>query len=487
MQPGFRGPQKLAMVAPNVLRNVLWTIGQMDTTILLPLASFLVCFASYRLARKKHAFNPVPLFLVVFCCYNILPFLVMHFLPAPTELLLGSSSVYYGSESVSKIAWIVLACSLAALTGQVIGTLPVPVRPYRRAHAGTGVYARSNVKLLQAIFVMLFAAALGVVWQLRGFLFSGYRAGFAVDMSEVVQRGTLSSSFTLLFVAYLFLWYIHRTQNNVAISRIAFRLNTLAVLTIAVCLLSLGGRLYVASAGLTFLTAASAFPVARPSSTSSSRPRVPQWVLLTLMAIGSSLVGVWRLGGVPSIAALLTNMITEPLFVSISLASLVALNRIPVLSLPNLLLGDAVGLLPATIFPDKIHRLFAIRQVFAVESPLGGLNGLASLIANFGWLGAVYVILAISLCLTWISRMVGRGTGPRGLGKLTFIIGSTLPLLSLLRDPPVVSVYKYLLQNAICWPLALAFLTRLRLFPKRVPRGMKDPSAKKSGVPEELA
>jgi hypothetical protein len=426
------------------------------------LAALAFVCASFRLQPRLGRFKPVPLLLGLFFCYNALPFIIVSLMPDLTEVLLASTFTYYRPDNLDAIGVLVLACTCAGFVGQLAATPRRRFRPVReRVSTAEQTPLRppaSGRKLVFAAFWSLALIAAAMLWQLREFLFSGYHESFGDDQGEVLLRGSLSSVFSLLFVSYLFLWYSDDRRRPQKIDRL-FWVSTGVIAGVAAGLLSMGGRLYIASAAITFIS----LRLSRANPSALQLHGRWKSMLGTVALIGAAAsVGIWRSQRDFTVAAVFANLLAEPLYVSISLASLFASNSIPALQFPFFLLEDAVGLLPGSLYPAKLERFFAIGNAYAMESPVGGLSGMASLVANFGWLGTILVIGLLCFTLTRISQAVARRPGSRA-PQLAFVIAATFPLLSLLRDPFVVSFYKNLLQNSLLWPclLTLAVGTRL--------------------------
>jgi len=441
------------------------------------ISAIALVWVSLRLPPALGRFKPVPLLLGLFLCYNAAPFLTVLWLPELTEELLRSTFDFYKSDNLILIGLEVLACTAAGVMGQWAAT---PGRARRRklrplVAAAASASSPTGRTLLPRAFWAIAVVSAGLLWQLRGALFSGYHDGFTDNEGELLLRGTLSSLFSLVFITYLFLWYSgdpvafpkRRTNRH-------FWASSAVTAAVGLCLMSMGGRLYIASAAITLICLRLA--MAPPGSTGGGWKSVLKVVSLVLVAAS---VGLWRAQNDFTAAAVFANALAEPLYVSISLASLFASNPLPVLQFPSFLLGDAVGLLPSSLYPDKLDRFFAISQAYAIESPVGGLNGLASLIVNFGWLGTIVLMGLLCYAVTRLSYAAARARGVRAHAlRLSFVLATTFPLLSLLRDPVVIAVYKNLLQNSLVWPGLLTLVLGMPLFGRRLrPPACPSPTA----------
>lgn len=421
------------------------------------LLTLVVVAGSFAVRSPLGRFKPVPVMLLIFASYNALPFLAVAALPELAELMLSDAYAYYRGDTLLAIASLSLGCVTAGLVGLLVGSAPRPPTPGKamlERKVEPDSTQRRRLVLGACAFALFLTAACVLVWTLRGFLFAGYHEAFGENQGEVLLRGSLSSLFTLLFVSYLFTWFANDCPaRSLQRRRGLFWISTMALLGVGLALLSLGGRLYGVSAIVTVLAMRAVQAAMRGDAPGSA---LKLWGTVGLLLATVAAIGVWRVQNDFNTLAVLINLLAEPLFVSISLTSLFGANTVPALDFPSLLLTDAIGILPSAVYPDKLDRLFAIADVYRVDSPAGGLNGLASLSANFGWLGAIAVSGVLCFVVARLSFVVARRQASPPL-RLVYVIAVTFPLLSLCRDPYVISVYKNLLQNSLVWPLLLAY------------------------------
>jgi hypothetical protein len=400
------------------------------------------------------AYRPVALLGALLLVYDVLPFVLVGLFTDRADALLGGMVEHYAIDRTVPIVALVVAMLAAACLGQAavtrsqsFGTGRAPVlRPLPSCE-------ESNRLSGVLFFWPLAFVAVILVVQLRGFLFGGYHETLGDDTTEIVRRGALSSVFVLMLVAHLFAW----TPRELPARRHPQQLASVLVLAaIGLALLSMGGRLYVVSAlllvGMLWLSR-------RPRGRRVASARRTAGVVALALG-GIALVGIWRSSGDLSPESVLVNLLAEPGFVSISLASLFSQNEVPALSWPVHLLGDVVGVLPASVYPDKLDRLFSIRDAFDVASPFGGLNGLTSLVANVGWAGAIAVSGLLGALATAATGWAARSPAS-ARRRLLVVVATALPALSLHRDPFVISVYKNFLQNAVVFPLVLVVASHL--------------------------
>jgi len=440
------------------------------------LLTLVLACSSFAVRSPLGSFKPVPLMLIIFSSYNVLPFLVVSTTPELAEVLLRDTFSHYSASNMLAVVGLALACVIAGLLGLIIASHAASLwrTTTRRIQQIESNHLQARrLAFGVAIYTLIMIVISLLLWTLREFLFAGYHEAFGNDQNEVLLRGSLSSLFTLLFVSYLFTWFANEFPAiPLRRRRILFWSMTLGLLFVGLALLSMGGRLYCVSAVVTMIA------LRAMQSSMRARKSVSSWKLLGLVGllIGAvASIGIWRTQSDFNVLAVIINLLAEPVFVSISLVSLFGANDVPAIAFPSLLLGDAVGVLPSAIYPEKLERLFAISGVYQVESPVGGLSGLASLSANFGWLGAIVVFGLICFVVARLSFFVAR---PQTLSPLrvVYVVAVTFPLLSLCRDPFVISVYKNLMQNSLLWPLALTLAGQMVLVRRLAPRGLATPA-----------
>ncbi len=424
----------------------------MNTLLILAasLWSIAMLIVSLRLPTPLGRYRPASLLIALLCAYNVVPFLLVGLFRTEAEALISGVFEYYAPDRLVALLGYVAAVTTSTVGGQALALHlgGRQRRQGRRAPVWFPASAMDSRRAGMVAFWLATALAATLSYQLRGLLLGGYHESFGEDDAEVFHRGTLSSAFVLMLVAYLFVRFVSQGRWLAKPHRLADLASTLALLGIGGALLSLGGRLYVVSALVLLLM----LRASRNAAPLRNARRL--WLLTGAGMTAISLVGLWRTDADFSITALLINLLSEPGFVSISLASLMGANAVPALHAPTFLLGDAVGLAPAFVYPDKINRLFSLRQEFDVSSPFGGLNGLASTTANFGWAGAIVVAFLLGAATTAFSVWASRAS-PYARRRWVVVVATALPALSLYRDPFVISVYKNLLQNAIVFPLLL--------------------------------
>lgn len=414
--------------------------------------AFGAMLVSLRLPAPLGTYRPVALYGALLLAYDVLPFVLVGAFPNDAEALLGGAFEYYTPDRLPLLVGFAAMLLSAVCAGQAVVTwLAGPASARRRSWRWLPSTSAGNRTAGLASFWILAIFAALLVIQLRDLLLGGYHESLGDDTLEVVQRGALSSVFMLMLVSYLFAWQPQGAGRPGArpAAPVSARLaSTTVLLAVGLALLSLGGRLYVVSA----LLVVALLRASRAAPGPGSRRRT--WIYATFALAAVAVIGVWRTQGDVSVGGLAINLLAEPGFVSISLASLFAVNSIPALHAPTFLIGDAVGVLPAFLYPDKLDRLFSLREEFDVSSPVGGLNGVASLVANFGWAGAIVVALLASMAASALCHWAARSPAT-SRRRFVVVVVTALPALSLFRDPFVISVYKNLAQNAIFFPLLL--------------------------------
>jgi len=287
------------------------------------------------------------------------------------------------------------------------------------------------------LFLLPFAVAIVAAYAiaLRHQFFAGYAGLWNGDAGP---RGSFTAS-AMLLLDLTFLYVVMRRTSTrpwwANIFVVSFALTS-------VLLLSLGGRLYVASAILMALVYRTQFV---------ARARTRTVVLGGIIGVvGAGLTGIVRLGGSLSITTLAANIASEPLFTSFSLIQFLSRQRFAWWNFPRFLAGDLINLVPTAIFPDKARYLLDPEAFgYVVFSPLGALNSFFSLTINFGVIGALIPLFALGLMLSLLQRQ------PAKLLRIIYAILSGWLAFTFFRDPFAVSVVKNMLEFGVLAPLAI--------------------------------
>jgi len=279
------------------------------------------------------------------------------------------------------------------------------------------------------------AVVAAYAFALRHQFFAGYSGLWNGDAGP---RGSFTAAAMLLLdVAFLHVVMRRPTRRRwwANIFVVSFALTSLL-------LLSLGGRLYVASAILMAL-------VYRTQFVEKARTRT---VILggVLGVLGAGLTGIVRLGGALSITTLAANIASEPLFTSFSLIQFLSRQRFEWWNFPRFLLGDLINLVPTSLFPDKARYLLDPEAFgYVVFSPLGALNSFFSLTINFGVIGALIPLFALGLTLSLLQRQ------PAKLLRIVYSILTGWLAFTFFRDPFAVSVVKNMLEFGVLVPFGI--------------------------------
>jgi hypothetical protein len=298
-------------------------------------------------------------------------------------------------------------------------------------------------RLLRLFLPVAFGIMLLYAWQLRGQLFVGYRYEVTAAAS---MRGTLSATSVLLLVLCLLraaetpAWPRTRTGwRGVATDPFAIAYAVSAMLT-----LSLGGRLYVASAAIMALVYHTVY-----------RRRLPLLRALTfaLMAmLLAGIAGLLRFGYAPSPIGILVNLLVEPLFTSFSLLHFLAQDNAPWIAAPRFLLSDLLNLVPSALFPGKAEYLLDPRDYgYAIFTPLGALHSYLSLMINFGRIGAPLVVFALGTGLAVLKRKRSP------LARTAYAMLTGWLAFTFFRDPFSVSIVKNMIEFSILVPTLIVW------------------------------
>jgi len=310
--------------------------------------------------------------------------------------------------------------------------------------AGPGPIGRSESvlpfapRLLAFMLPLALAVTAAYAWQLRSELFTGYSRIAEVAGSP---RGPLSAASLLLLVMLL----LDRAARHGASAdrRRWTYLFGLAYLAPALLLLSAGGRLYVASAGLIVLAFRTNY---------EKRLALRTALALTALAfVGAGVVGIVRSGGRLSLLGLAANIFAEPLFTSFSMLDFVGRGNFPLWNVPRFLLGDLVNLVPGVLLPGKAALLLRPEDYgYSSYAPVGAQSAFFSLMINFGVVGSLAVVGAMGFGLSLLRQFEAP------LIRVVYAMLSGCLAFTFFRDPFSISVVKNMLQFSILVPVGTA-------------------------------
>lgn len=281
-------------------------------------------------------------------------------------------------------------------------------RPFR-----TGVRPRFSSKLLLPIYVLLL---LTFAFQARELLFGGYVGG--VDLSLMGPIATLE----------MVLLYQYIACKEAALRRHSLAFGLLLLVS-SLALLSMGGRIYVAS---TF--AAVIFHrwkwVAR---TRKDRLRMVKWIVVAPLVFAA--IGMLRLGSF-NLAGLGFFLFAEPLFTDISGISFVLGDNWHWFAFPGEFISSFVNIIPSSIWPDKVDHIVQLTDLYPeYQSPFGAQSIIVATIGNFGFIGGLMFVGAVG---AFLGRAALKATTPHSRALYCLLV-SILPFI-FFRDPYQIQV-----------------------------------------------
>jgi hypothetical protein len=292
------------------------------------------------------------------------------------------------------------------------------------------------------LLALLVAPAAGMAalfaWQLRSQLFAGYSQ---FELADNTARGPLSAA-TLVLLSLLLLQRAHEGSGPRPRAWSTY-LYLLAYLVPAVLLLSAGGRLYVVTAALIWLTFRTSFEARLPLRRGLA--------LIALALVASGMIGVVRSNGRLSALALAANIFSEPLFTSFSMLDFVGRGNFPLWNFPRFLLGDLTNLIPSAVFPGKGALLVRPEEYgYVVYAPVGAVSAFFSLMINFGVLGSTAVLFALGLGLSFLKRFEAP------VVRVVYAMTSGWLALAFFRDPFSIVLVKNMLEFSVLVPIGIA-------------------------------
>jgi oligosaccharide repeat unit polymerase len=310
---------------------------------------------------------------------------------------------------------------------------PPPVRQH--------VFVKKLVLFLYSGAILFMLSAL----KIKDSLFLGYDQAILDNEAIWQVRGTMSSLYSVMAVLQLMLLFFH-WQNP--LSRLQKSMMFLVFFSSSILLLSMGARLYVIMALLSGL-----------ALYSQRHSGIKIRHLLFISSLGLLLfgtIGVLRLGSLDGVAAVLLNVVTEPILTSISAFSLITDNPVPLLGQPHLFPVDFQAVVPSFLLPGKDQLFERLKEYgYAFEAPLGGYHIVFSLLINFGVIGTVFLAFFVGKFL--------KQNHPNNLQKKIFQHISAAALtgmfaFSLYRDPFFIGVVKNTMLVSVIIPYALSRL-----------------------------
>lgn len=377
----------------------------------------------------------VVLFSLGFLFYSVFPFVLARLRLLDIDPALNAWYRFFDVSMTSRQITVYLAFCLlmyvAFIGGAKFGSglqIATRDRPAREL--------RFDPAVLDLIWMPVLLVAAIYVWRVRGGLFTGY-ANYA---SVYQNAGTLSAlSLVLLSLAFLRVAY-HGRAGGSGLARLAPAIYVAAYGVIAVLLLSLGGRLYIASAILMALVYFSVY-----------KRRIGYLRLGGFLTIGGVLagtIGTIRIGGQLSPEAVAANLSSESLFTAFSLIRFVGAGRLELINFPRYLMADLVNLVPSAILPWKTALFLhgPAQDGYVVFAPLGALHMFLSFMVNFGLIGSMGVLFALGASLSILRRQRWP------VAKVCYAMLSGGMAFTLFRDPFSVSLVKNMFEFSFVVP-----------------------------------
>lgn len=263
---------------------------------------------------------------------------------------------------------------------------------------------------IYALLLTIFA------YQARELLFGGYLEGY--DASLMGPMATVE----------MVLLYQYIACKDAGLRRHSLLAGWL-LLASSIVLLSMGGRIYVASA-----FAAVVFYRWRFVTLSvSARRFLMMWIVFAPLAL--AVIGMVRLGSF-DIMTLGFFLFAEPLFTSISGISFMLDDRWNWLAFPGEFISSFVNVVPSSIWPNKVDHIVQLSDIYSsYESPFGAQSIIVSTIGNFGFVGGLMFVAAVGF---FVGRKALMASTPHSRALYCFLI-SILPFL-FFRDPYQIQV-----------------------------------------------
>ena len=290
---------------------------------------------------------------------------------------------------------------------------------------------------LNLFFIAAGAIAAAYAWQRRAVLFTGY-----TDIAASAgQAGPLTAA-TLVLLSLAFLRVAYADVGLATRKRFASRIYIGVVAFFAIMLLSLGGRLYVASGALMMLCYMTVY-----------RRRLRYAPAVALLVCGLVIVGaigaVRGGGGAISVRSIAQNLFSEPLFTSFSAVRFAGSGRFELINFPRFLLSDLLNLVPSALVPNKAALLVSPADYgYVVYMPLGALHMFLSFMTNFGLLGSMGVLGLMGAGLSALRRR-SRATP---VLRVSYVMLAGWMAFTLFRDPFSVSLVKNMFEFSIVVP-----------------------------------
>lgn len=281
--------------------------------------------------------------------------------------------------------------------------------------------------------------------------FYGYRnsffTGYSKDsLSTVIQKGPfIALSLVILALALIYIGKNHdQLGYDINIKGLFFNKFLITYFTVAILILSLGGRLYFVTSIVILLCYYSVYYKKIKLSYVLS--------LFLLLAISMGTIGVIRLDGSNfSMTSVLFNLFQEPIYVSFSLASFLDINNFKILNLPIYLLSSLINLIPTYVFPNKLDYIIPLADSgYNIYTPLGAVHTFAPLMINFGIFGSAIFLYGVG----WFLNRI-KSDAKSVLARTIYVSFSGFLTFTFFRDGFETSLIKNIFQFSILMPILI--------------------------------
>jgi oligosaccharide repeat unit polymerase len=411
-----------------------------SVALALQIAIMLRMFRQHCFYQHRVHINPLFGLLMGSCYYIILPCVFVGYF---NELVSGIT-VYEDYFTEHNAALVLFFWSLVLLSFNFgLGSRRFAKYTRRYQPLKPAIHHHAFVKKITLLLCCLAVIFLVSAFQIKDSLFLGYDQAILDNEAIWQARGAMSSLYSIMAVLQLILLTVHwrellgRTQ----------KITMLLIFSIcSIVLLSMGARLYVIMALLSGLAL---------YSQHRSGIKIRHVALISasgLLMFGT--IGVLRLENLDGIAAVLLNVITEPVLTSISAFSLITDNPVPLIGQPHLFPVDFQAIVPSFLLPGKDQLFERLKDYgYAFEAPLGGYHIVFSLLINFGVIGTL-------LCAFGVGRLLKPHAQRRPQKQLFKQISAAaltgMFAFSLYRDPFFIGVVKNIVLVSVIIPYLLS-------------------------------
>ena len=228
---------------------------------------------------------------------------------------------------------------------------------------------------LSFCFILIAMLSFYFWFNAMGMLFKGYSVAYSSDIMGKMATLNLICNFFALY----------GLQKNT--KHLTNKLFLLLLIINSVFLLSMGGRMYVLSALITFF-------IYYLNKNSFDRFKFLFVIVITMTFM--IFIGMFRLGSTDlSFAGYL--FVAESVFTSYSSVSFLSQNEIPLLATGELAFKSLIGFLPSFMFENKFDYLVSPLDLgYKFSAPLGARSVVVTSFVSFGSLGAVVFFVFMS-------------------------------------------------------------------------------------------